>query len=860
MTTLEASTKSQQTAGGEVVYMLLDMVVPNRYQRRQPGDVSSLAENIQAHSLKQYPIGRWHPDQPGVIELADGHRRTAAFRKLWADARAKPAGDDPAKWAVIPIVVQDLTDRQMFETCIIANEQREALSAIERAVSLRDYMAEFKVSQTEAGKLFTTDQGGPLSQAAVSKLIGLLALPDAVQDLVRRRELAEVPARGLVRLVDWRPDLVLDIAAETVKEPEPGKRAGRAETLIDEALRRNAQLLDDDSLRPWPLEWPGKPEKVPMALFMANRPSDGTHQTIPAEVPACKGCEFNLERHGQHYCLRLACFVTKRAMWDAREVTRVAEKLGIAAAAPGEKTSIIYPVRGYSYALNQQTERLVAAKLPELRIVARPRNAQGEPLGDGWGLKDTLGSESVALATVNQGAISVYLAKGTGAKSSSKVPEKKANETPAQTERRKVAEVELREENALKRTAYNRARADVLWLVEHTAELIAERTVAGGGLLVLAEHLTQRFFSVGLDEMKATQGRLAQLADVGTEKFEKMLAHKAGPATPETDKRRRQLMAYTVLASEVAGYKNATEVYADFEKARATVKDVATKTFGVELPVGWATPPVHHTPINCWQCGRFSSTGSGQLNQNDLREGWREAWETANGQPTQGAALQSVLCPSHAYFQSPGKGYGYPGATSQQKALESYDRAVKALAKLTPADRAAAAMRANLVKLEILSKPASNKCTKCGKPMIGKGPICINCLQSAETDVAAKATAAVKPADTGLGWVVTGICTGPLVSLPKLIKTADVAALDAARDRMKNSDLGANGGNRARLDLVEAELKLRKQAAIVTKTATRKATAAAASLASKAAYGRSHTRPAPKPAAAKRRKVAKKGK
>ena len=81
-------------------------------------------------------------------------------------------------------------------------------------------------------------------------------------------------------------------------------------------------------------------------------------------------------------------------------------------------------------------------------------------------------------------------------------------------------------------------------------------------------------------------------------------------------------MAYTVIAAEVAGYDNATKVFGNFKKAHDEAEKVAIKTFGIDLPAGWDQAPIHRTPINCWECGRFSAAAGGKLTQGDLKEGW----------------------------------------------------------------------------------------------------------------------------------------------------------------------------------------------------------------------------------------------
>lgn len=644
--TIAPPTNLKNHAGEPVIVVepALGETVANRYQKRKHSaeSVASLAENIREHGLKQIPVGRWHPERPGMVEFADGHRRRAAFELLAKTDR---------RFARIPVQLLPLTDRELYETCVITNEQREPLSAIERAISLRDYMAEFKASQGVAGQLFN------IGQTAVSHLIHMLDLPDDVQALVDKRELPERAARSLGVLLPWQapddPDFgrsaVNKIAGQAIKDypSDPGARAPRVEFLIDEALRRgNAPSLDSDYYRPWPLEWPGKPIRVETRRLLGIR-------TAPAEVPACRGCPFHLKRGDSRYCLRPACFDVKFELWGEHQVELASERLGIAAAGEGETVHVVWGGE-YSFEKRQQAAKLVTSKHADLRLVARPRGKNGTYDGNDYGLVDVLGTKAVMLATVNLAAIERFVG---APKSKAAAPVRTANETPAQAERRLNAEKELREERALERMAYNRSRADVLWIVEHTAGLIAERTVAGGGMLLFAIAENRGSFFGVTEEMREATEALAKQTGVD------QLGHSHGAgesgtraaidtSTPQMDQMRRRYLAYRKLTRDVASGHNATDVYGDFKKALNACEAVAVDTFGIALPAGWHVPPVHRTPINCWTCGRFSPAGTGKLTQSDDKEGWRSLYENGKGQmcgPTApGAKLAGVWCPQHA--------------------------------------------------------------------------------------------------------------------------------------------------------------------------------------------------------------------
>lgn len=355
-----------------VVEQLLGAVAPNRYQKRQPdaGAVASLADNIRAHGLKQLPVGRWHPDRPGVIELADGHRRLAAYALL--------AKDDPDAWGRLPVSVQDLTDRQLYETCVIANEQRAPLSAIERAVTLRDYIAEFKASQAEAGKLFSDEHGVAMTQAGVSNLLRLLKLPPTVQDLVGHGDLPQALARDLIPLAKILPQEATAIA-DKVAKAEAADKADVLERAQNGLIERRARWFHGD---PWDPKWPAKPIVVT------------GHKSI-SQIPACKGCEYFVERpYGSNACLRAECFDLKKQYAVAAEIEAACKKLKIGLAA-GDQTELVYDG-------DARQEKLAANALATDRTLLRlAPHAKGDRDYGGYQRQRLLGTMHAELRTVD---------------------------------------------------------------------------------------------------------------------------------------------------------------------------------------------------------------------------------------------------------------------------------------------------------------------------------------------------------------------------------------------------------------------------------------------------------------------------
>lgn len=629
------------TSADTIIRHQLTAIVPNRYQRRHidpaAQDIAELAANIREHGLQNPVIGRWSPGADFVVELVSGHRRTAAFTLL--------AKTDPA-YATIPLIVRSLTDRQMFEACAIENAHRRDLSAIEKATSLRDYLAEFKVGQAEAGALFG------IGQAAVSHLLRLLKLPTEVQALVDSRDMAERTARALVPLVEWRPDVVVKIALGAMKAPAD-ERDEVVENAVERALRDLAPSLGEYNTA-WPLEWPAKP--LPVPGFKSEKGE-------PAEVPACKGCRFNLARDRQNYCLRPPCHAAKSKLWPAQAVAAASKALGIPAGAPGEKVVVIWDGGG-NYDRRGQMVKAVRAKRPELRLVPNPT----PPTYSAHDLKDVTGSKFVLLAATSKAAIDDWLGETKGKTVKAPVP---ANETPAQRERRINAERELAEERAAERSAYNKAKADGVYLFDRAAHLIADNTVAAGGLLAWAA-LHPNVLSAQVIELNDARRALESAAQLGRDSRTER-DRKPAPATPELDHIRRKYIAYTEMVKKVAAYQAPTQLFSKFgEMVRGLAKH-AEAAFAVTLPAGWDTVPVHKTAANCWECGAFAGNPKG-FTKAELAEGWG------------GDAKAGYHCPVHA----PSKRLVSVFADQPTPALESN---VRGHAPLRPAPKPSAALK-----------------------------------------------------------------------------------------------------------------------------------------------------------------------
>jgi ParB family chromosome partitioning protein len=153
---------------------------PKSALRTDNGPMNGLMLSIEDKGLLEPIIVRPSDDE---FEVVAGMRRYEACKKLG--------------WRRIPAHVVELTDREAFEVSLLENIQRETLNPIEEARAFRNYVEEFGYGgETELARRIGK------SQEYVSRRIGLLALPQRVQDEIMRRRITPSVAQELTLLND----------------------------------------------------------------------------------------------------------------------------------------------------------------------------------------------------------------------------------------------------------------------------------------------------------------------------------------------------------------------------------------------------------------------------------------------------------------------------------------------------------------------------------------------------------------------------------------------------------------------------------------------------------------------------------
>ncbi|MDE0698537.1 MAG: ParB/RepB/Spo0J family partition protein, partial [Boseongicola sp.] len=163
----------------------IDRISPNPGQPRRAfaeAALDELAASVREKGIIQPLVLRRDPRDPDRYEIVAGERRWRAAQR--------------ARLHEVPAIVRDLDDAEVLEIAIVENIQRADLNALEEAAGYRQLMERFGHTQEALARALGK------SRSHVANLLRLLALPQAVQELVLSGDLSAGHARALVTAAD----------------------------------------------------------------------------------------------------------------------------------------------------------------------------------------------------------------------------------------------------------------------------------------------------------------------------------------------------------------------------------------------------------------------------------------------------------------------------------------------------------------------------------------------------------------------------------------------------------------------------------------------------------------------------------
>jgi len=178
-----AAEKTAETPAvdGALRQLPIDIIQRGAYQPRvdmHQESLQDLADSISAQGVVQ-PIL--------VRSIGEGRYEIIAGERRWRASQLAGLHE-------IPAVVREVEDRDAIAIALIENIQREDLNPLEEARALERLIREFEITHEQAAEAVGR------SRAAVSNLLRLLDLEDAVKDMVEQGALEMGHARALLAL------------------------------------------------------------------------------------------------------------------------------------------------------------------------------------------------------------------------------------------------------------------------------------------------------------------------------------------------------------------------------------------------------------------------------------------------------------------------------------------------------------------------------------------------------------------------------------------------------------------------------------------------------------------------------------
>ena len=168
------------TPKDEIVEINIDELRSNPYQPRKVFDEDKL--NELASSIKEYGVF-----QPIIVKKSiKGYEIIAGERRVKA---SKIAG-----LKTIPAIVREFSDNEMMEIALLENLQRENLNSIEEANAYKKLLDTLSITQEELAERLGK------SRSHITNMLGLLNLPENVQELISEDKISTSHARVLSKL------------------------------------------------------------------------------------------------------------------------------------------------------------------------------------------------------------------------------------------------------------------------------------------------------------------------------------------------------------------------------------------------------------------------------------------------------------------------------------------------------------------------------------------------------------------------------------------------------------------------------------------------------------------------------------
>jgi len=179
---LNALLQTENTGDKGVNELKITEIEPNVNQPRKKFDdekLRHLSDSINQHGMVQ----------PIIVKRENDIYRIIAGERRWRAARL--AGLD-----TVPVVIKDITNKEIMEIALIENLQREDLNPIEEAEAFEKLMSEYKITQEQLSQTVGK------SRSSIANSVRLLSLTEKVRSFLINGEISSGHARALLAIED----------------------------------------------------------------------------------------------------------------------------------------------------------------------------------------------------------------------------------------------------------------------------------------------------------------------------------------------------------------------------------------------------------------------------------------------------------------------------------------------------------------------------------------------------------------------------------------------------------------------------------------------------------------------------------
>lgn len=169
---------------------------PNPYQPRKTFDADAIEEL--KTSILEY----------GIIQPLILRKSIKGYEIVAGERRFRAAKE--ANLAVVPAIIQELTDQKMMEIALLENLQREDLSIIEEALAYKNLLEELKLTQEELSEKLGK------SRSHIANTVRLLTLPEVVINYINNGQLSMGHGRAILGIKDKK--YIDKVVKKTIKE------------------------------------------------------------------------------------------------------------------------------------------------------------------------------------------------------------------------------------------------------------------------------------------------------------------------------------------------------------------------------------------------------------------------------------------------------------------------------------------------------------------------------------------------------------------------------------------------------------------------------------------------------------------